>query len=101
MSPIAQWLQYLYGNVVPFILEPVDQQHKSQDAIEASAPNERANTQICPVLQKDLDLLRHVLVKETDDHNVIFTPYLIKKHRKDVNKEAYKTSSKGAPSPPN
>jgi len=88
------------GNVVPFILEPVDQQHKSQDAIEASAPNKRANTQIFPVLQKDLDLLRYVLMKETDDPNVPFTPYLTKKQRKELNKESYGTRSKGAPSPP-
>lgn len=63
--------------------------------IEASAPNKRANRQICPVLQKDLDLLRYVLLKETDDPNAPFTPYLTKKQRKELNKEAYRKRSKG------
>jgi len=39
-------------------------------------------------------------VKETDDPNVPFTPYLTKKQRKGLNKETYRTRSKGAPSPP-
>jgi len=34
---------------------------------------------IYPVLQKDLDLIGHVLVKKTNDPNVSFAPYLIKK----------------------
>jgi len=49
-----------------------------------------------PRAPKNLDLICRVLVKETSDPNTSFTPYLTKKQKR----EAYRTRSKGAPSPP-
>jgi len=36
---------------------------------------------MCPALQNDVNLIRHLLVKETDDANVPFTIYLTKKQK--------------------
>lgn len=58
-------------------------------------------TNICLVLQKDFNLIRHIiLVKDTDNSNAPFTPYLTKKQKKEINR-TYKTRSKGDVSPPN
>lgn len=62
--------------------------------------DKEANSQIFPVLQKELDMIQLVLVKEKDDPNTLFTPYLTKKLKKELNRVAYKTCSNGAPSPP-
>jgi len=64
------------------------------------AQTQQDNKAICPVLQKYLDRIQHVLVKETSDPNAYFAPSLTKKQKKELNKVAYKTCSKGAPSPP-
>jgi len=47
-----------------------------------------------PTLQKDLNLIRHLLVNETYDVNVIFTPSLTKKQKK-LNIAAYNTRFNG------
>jgi len=57
-------------------------------------------TNICPVLQKDFNLIRHILVKETDNSNAPFTTYLTKKQKKEINR-TYKTRSKGDVTPSN
>jgi len=62
--------------------------------------DKEANSQIYPVLQKELDIIWLVLVKEKYDPNMIFTPYLTKKQKKELNRVAYKIHSNGAPSPP-
>jgi len=53
------------------------------------------SNEICPVLQKDLNLVRHVPAQQPDDENVPFIQYLTKKQKKALSR--YNTRSKGAP----
>ena len=56
--------------------------------------------EFCPVLQKNLNLVRHILVQQTDeddDDNATFITYLTKKQRKKLNRSAYNTWSKDDP----
>jgi len=43
--------------------------------------NKETTPIMCPALQNDVNLIRHLLVKETDDANVPFTIYLTKKQK--------------------
>jgi hypothetical protein len=47
------------------------------------------------MLQKDHNLIRHLLAKEIDDDNILFTPYLTKKQKNELNKTTYNICSKG------
>jgi len=53
------------------------------------------NNKICPVPQKDLNLVRHVLVQQSNDEIVPFIKYLTNKQKKALS--MYNTRSKGAP----
>lgn len=54
-----------------------------------------ATLTMCPMLQKDHNLISHLLVKESDDDNFLFTPYLTKKQKKKLSKTTYNIRSKG------
>jgi len=49
----------------------------------------------CPVMQKDLELIKHVLTAEKDGNEAPFTPYLTKNQRKKLNRATYQTRFKG------
>jgi len=70
---------------------------QSQPVLEHSSPSVPEtqvvvgnSSEFCPILQKDLNLVRHILVQQTDDDNAPFIAYLTKKQRKKLNRSAYK-----------
>jgi len=72
----------------------------SNDSLEVNveAPTGSSSiTCICPILQKKLDLVSEYLIRDKDV-DVLFTPYPMKKHKKQLSKlNSYNTRSKDAP----
>lgn len=97
-SPILHLVQQLNsstGAKSPSLASAMSSSHEKVDKTQQVQQHP-----IWPVMQKDLNLLRHILVPATEDPNEQFTPVLTKKQKKII-RAAYKTRSKGAITPPN
>jgi len=62
-------------------LEEERTQIQQFDVAQVTQLNKVTTQTMCPVLQMDFNLIRHLLAMETNEANVPLAPYLVKKHK--------------------
>jgi len=78
----------------PLTKNSIGSTHSSPSVPETQVVVGKSND-FCPILKNDLNLVRHILDQQNDDDNTPFLTYLSKKQKKNLNRSAYNTRSKG------